>query len=96
MTQCVCVPGLGGGLRDETVADVKGLRSTDYLAIGISAGLLGLLYVAGLVAYLCFRRRRRRLDEGRIKLTASGVPAHEAGVLRMNPLMVNNSPSKWI
>ena len=70
--------------------DAKGLRNADYMAIGISAGLLGVLYVAGLIAYMCFRRRRRRLDEGRTKLTASGTPAHEGGVMRMNPLVMAN------
>lgn len=83
--------GLGGSIREEMLLpDAKGLRNADYMAIGISAGLLGLLYVAGLAAYMCFRRRRRRMDEGRTKLTASGSTAHEAGVMRMNPLMMNN------
>lgn len=86
----VCA-GFGGGIREEMLLpDSKGLRNADYMAIGISAGLLGILYVAGLAAYMCFRRRRRRMDESRIKLTATGTPAHEAGIMRMNPLLMNN------
>ena len=50
------------------------LRQADYLAIGISASLLGMLYVAGLVGYLCYRRRRRQLGNVHVKLVSSPPP----------------------
>ena len=82
------------GLADGTsssAGDDSGLRTTDYLAIGISAGLLALLYVAALVVYLCYRRRRRRLDNVHVKLTTKASPVMDqspvSAVLRVNPLI---------
>ena len=76
----------GPGLDASKDSKKSGLRTTDYLAIGISAGLLGLLYVAVLVVFLCYRRRRRRQNV-HVKLTAPSSPLIEQGTIRMNPLL---------
>lgn len=67
-----------------SVVDNKsGLRQADYLAIGISSALLGMLYIAGLIGFICYRRRRRQLENVHVKLPAG----EELGVIRMNPLL---------
>ena len=67
-----------------SVTDNKsGLRQADYLAIGISSALLGMLYIAGLIGFICYRRRRRQLENVHVKLAAG----EELGVIRLNPLL---------
>ena len=92
------VAASGGGSDDKS----NKLRQADYLAIGISAGLLGMLYVAGIVGYLCYRRRRRQLENVHVKLASSGGPAApvpgtdasedqtDGGIIRHNPLLQSN------
>lgn len=76
------IRGPGGG--DEK----SGLRHADYLAIGISSALLGMLYVAGLVGFICYRRRKRQLENVHIKLSAQpSTPVQELGIMRLNPLL---------
>ncbi|XP_045025719.1 uncharacterized protein LOC116915350 isoform X1 [Daphnia magna] len=66
----------------------SGLRHADYLAIGISSALLGMLYVAGLVGFICYRRRKRQLENVHIKLSAQpSTPVQELGIMRLNPLL---------
>lgn len=70
-----------------SAADNKnGLRQADYLAIGISSALLGMLYVAGLIGFVCYRRRRRQLENVHVKL-AAGPVEELGGVIRLNPLL---------
>lgn len=76
--------GNSGGGEEKT----GGLRHADYLAIGISSALLGMLYVAGLVGFICYRRRKRQLENVHIKLAAQpSTPVQELGIMRLNPLL---------
>ncbi len=83
------IRGAGGG--DEK----SGLRHADYLAIGISSALLGMLYVAGLVGFICYRRRKRQLENVHIKLSAqpSTPTVQELGIMRLNPLLQSSRTS---
>jgi hypothetical protein len=82
------IRGAGGG--DEK----SGLRHADYLAIGISSALLGMLYVAGLVGFICYRRRKRQLENVHIKLsTQPSTPVQELGIMRLNPLLQSSRTS---
>ena len=76
-------PGGAAGMDEKS-----GLRHADYLAIGISSALLGMLYVAGLVGFICYRRRKRQLENVHIKLSAQpSTPVQELGIMRLNPLL---------
>ena len=82
-----------GIMSSETRKKTGGLRSADYIAIGISAGLLGCLYIAGLVGFLCYRRRKRQLENNQhVKLGTAGAPGDvesgpddPTGLIRLHP-----------
>ncbi|EFX76342.1 hypothetical protein DAPPUDRAFT_306244 [Daphnia pulex] len=88
-------PGLVESIRGAGGGDEKsGLRHADYLAIGISSALLGMLYVAGLVGFICYRRRKRQLENVHIKLsTQPSTPVQELGIMRLNPLLQSSRTS---
>lgn len=92
----ICQKGLVEAIRSGNSGsseEKSGLRHADYLAIGISSALLGMLYVAGLVGFICYRRRKRQLENVHIKLAAQpSTPVQELGIMRLNPLLQSTRP----
>ncbi|XP_072942466.1 uncharacterized protein [Epargyreus clarus] len=80
-------------------SNTSGLTVTEYIAIGISSLLLGLIYVASVFLYLHIRKRRRMASEEgtvrRIKKIKKkdGTAITERDIIRINNERVQSLPS---
>ncbi|KAK2727516.1 hypothetical protein QYM36_008114 [Artemia franciscana] len=67
------------------------IHQSNYVAIGIASGVLGLLYVIGVVIFLTNRRKKRRGKAREAKLNSISSPFVDDGILKTNPLLHSNN-----
>ncbi|KAF2878660.1 hypothetical protein ILUMI_27509 [Ignelater luminosus] len=65
----------------------NGLSISEYVAIGISSILLGLIYVASVFLYLHIRKRRKDSDKEVDRRDNQSLTTAEEGVIKSNPLL---------
>lgn len=65
----------------------NGLSISEYVAIGISSILLGLIYVASVFLYLHIRKRRKDSSTEVDRRDNQSLTTAEEGVIKSNPLL---------